>query len=196
MKKIALAIIMAMLGTVSFANDVYIEQVGDTSTVNITQDGTGNRIGDSASPTYFGGGSNTVTVNQIGTSNQLDAIVNGASTETTVNTTGSGNIQTITCGTILNASCSGSIIRQTVTGDDNTITQSLGSGANHDSRITVLGDSNTITHTSTSTGATTMALSVTGSTNTIGITQSGTTAQSINVTATGSGSTINVTQSN
>lgn len=196
MKKIAIAIIMALLGTVSFANDVYIEQVGDSSTVNITQDGTGNRIGDSASPTYFGGGSNTVTINQVGASNQLDAIVNGASTQTVVNTTGSGNIQTITCGTTLNASCSGSYIKQEVTGDDNTITQALGAGGNHDSRITVVGDSNTITHTSSATGATTMALSVTGSTNTIGITQSGTTAQSINVTATGSNSTINVTQSN
>lgn len=196
MKKLAIAIIMAMLGTVSFANDIYIEQIGDASTVNITQDGTGNRIGDSANPTIFGGGSNQVAILQQGSGNQIDAIVNGASTETLLTAIGSGNIQTVTCGTALNASCSGSYIKQHITGDDNIVTQSLGTGANHTSEIVVVGDTNTITHTSTSTGITNMHLAVNGSTNTIGITQSGTTAQSVNVTATGSGSTITINQSN
>lgn len=196
MKKIALAFVMAMLGTFSFANDIYIEQIGDNTTINITQDGTANRIGNLESPTFFGGGSNIVNIQQIGSSNQLDAIVNGATTETVVTTIGNGNIQHITCGTLMNSSCSGSFIKQQVTGDDNTITQALGGGANHDSQILVTGDSNTITHTSSATGITTMGLTVVGDSNNIGITQSGQTAQTINVVANGSGSSITINQSN
>jgi hypothetical protein len=196
MKKIALAIIMAMLGSVSFANEIYIEQVGDSSTLSFTQDGTGNRIGDSVNKTFFGGGSNTVNIQQIGSSNELDATINGASTDTVVTTIGSGNIQNITCGTLLNASCSGSYIKQQVTGDDNIVTQTLNSGGNHTSEIVVVGSTNTITHTSTNSGATTANINVNGDSNTIGVNQSGTTAQTVSVNATGNGSSITINQSN
>ena len=174
MKHKALAFIMAMLGvSFTYANDVYIEQVGSASTITINQEGTGNRVGTAIDSTYIGSGSNIVTVDQIGSGNELDMVVNGASTNVTINTVGSGNIQTVNCGTTTSASCSGSTITQTVTGDNNTITQNLGSGANHTSNITVTGDTNTITHTSTNMAATTKNLTVTGDQNTISVTQSG-----------------------
>lgn len=196
MKKLTLIISMMIGVNFVYANDIYIEQIGDGSTINITQDGTSNKIGDSTTPTFIGGGSNTVNLTQVGSSNQLDIIANGASTDVTVNTQGSNNTQSITCGTTSTASCSGSVIKQVVTGDSNTITQSLGAGANHNSEINVTGDSNTITHTSTNAGVTSALVSVTGDTNTIGLTQSGITNQSITINSTGSGNNVTVNQSN
>jgi hypothetical protein len=198
MKKITGYIIMALLLFANniFANEIYVEQVGDSSTVTITQDGTGNAIGDSLVAAFMGGGSNTVAIEQIGDNNTLAMIVNGASTNTTVTTHGSGNLQSITCGSTGTASCSGSTIKQIITGDDNTVTTNLGTGGNHISEITVLGDTNIITHSSTNTGATTAYITATGNTNTIGVTQSGTLAKSVSVSSTGNSNSITINQSN
>jgi hypothetical protein len=197
MKLKAIALIMAMLGVnLVYANDVYVEQVGSGSTINITQQGTGNEAGNNTDSLYIGSGSNTVTIDQIGDSNILAMVVNGSATDVTVNTTGSGNTQTIGCGTTSSAGCSGSTITQTVTGDDNIITQDLGSGANHISNITVAGDTNTITHTSTASGATTMNATISGNLNTVGVTQSGMTTQNVTINSTGNSNSITVNQSN
>ena len=197
MKLKAIVLIMAVLGLTNVhSNEVYIDQVGDASTVTITQDGTGNKVGDSAIPVFIGGGSNVVNISQIGIGNELAMVVNGAATEVVVDTTGSNNIQTISCGTTSTASCSGSFIKQVVNGDNNIITQALGTGANHYSEINVVGSTNTITHTSTNTGTSTVNVNATGDTNTIGVTQSGTTAKTVTVNSTGSGNNISINQSN
>jgi hypothetical protein len=194
--KILTGLLCVMAVTFVHANDVYVEQVGSSSTVTITQEGTGNQAGNSTDALYIGSGSNVVTIDQIGDSNILEMVVNGASADVTVNTTGSGNQQTINCGTTSSAGCSGSTISQTVDGDDNMITQNLGAGANHTSNITVTGSDNAITHTSTATGTTTMNATITGSTNTVGVTQSGMTTQNVTINSTGNSNTITVNQSN
>jgi len=194
-KNILIALLCVISSSV-YANDVYIEQVGDSSTITITQDGSGNRIGNSLDPAYIGSGSNVVTIDQIGSNNELNLVVNGASTNVVIDTTGSGNIQTVNCGTTSSAGCSGSTIKQVVSGDDNTITQNLGTGANHHSEINVIGSSNTITHTSTNSGVTSAIINATGDTNTIGVTQSGTLQQSITVNSTGNLNNITINQSN
>jgi hypothetical protein len=197
MKLKAIALVMAILGfNYAVANDVYVEQVGSSSTVTITQEGTGNQAGNSTDSLFIGSGSNVVTIDQIGDNNILEMVVNGSSADVTVNTTGSGNQQTINCGTTSSAGCSGSTITQTVDGDDNTITQNLGAGANHTSNITATGSDNIITHTSTATGTTTMNMTVTGSTNTVDVTQSGMTTQNVTINSTGNSNTITVNQSN
>lgn len=197
MKLKATALIMALLAVNSvYANEVYVEQIGDSSTITINQDGTGNKVGDSLTPIFIGGGSNTVTIDQIGSGNVLAMVMNGAAASATINTTGSNNTQTVNCGTTMSAGCSGSTITQTVTGDDNTITQNLGTGANHISNITVVGSTNTITHTSTNSGASTVDVTATGDTNTIGVTQSGTTAKTVTINSTGNSNNISIIQSN
>jgi hypothetical protein len=197
MKLRAIAFIMAMLGFGNvYANDVYVEQVGSSSTVTITQQGTGNAVGDNVDSIYIGSGSNTVAITQIGDNNTLAMVVNGSSTDTTVTTTGSGNIQSIDCGTTTSAGCSGSTITQVVTGDDNTVTQSLDDGANHTSNINVTGDTNTVTHTSTATGTTSMNATISGDSNVVGVTQSGMTTQNVTINSTGNSNTITVNQSN
>ena len=197
MKLKAIVFIMAVLGLTNVhSNEVYIDQVGDNSTVTIVQDGTGNKVGDSAIPAFIGGGSNIVNIQQIGGGNELAMVVNGAATEVVVDTTGDNNIQTISCGTTSTASCSGSTIKQVVVGDSNIITQSLGTGANHYSEINVTGSTNTITHTSTNTGASTVNVTAIGDTNTIGVTQSGTTAKTVTINSTGNSNTVSINQSN
>jgi hypothetical protein len=190
-----LTVIMAIgLANSAWANEVYVEQVGSSSTVTITQEGADNRIGTSQNPAYIGSGSNTVIIDQIGSTNTLDMVVNGTGTNVTVSTTGSNNIQEINCGTTNSAGCSGSTITQTIVGDTNNIKQNLGTGANHTSNITVTGDTNAVTHTSTASGTTSADITVSGNTNTVGVTQSGMLNQSVVVNSTGNSNNISIIQ--
>jgi hypothetical protein len=194
MKKAILIVAMIVSGAV-WANEVYIEQIGNNSTVTITQEGADNRIGTSQNSAYIGSGSNTVIIDQIGSTNTLDMVVNGAGTDVTVSTTGSNNVQEINCGTTSSAGCSGSAITQTIAGDTNTVTQNLGDGANHTSNITITGDTNSVTHTSTATGITSADITVSGNTNTVGVTQSGMLNHSVVVNSIGDLNTISIVQS-
>ena len=189
-------ILASMLVGIAGANELYMEQSGDNSTITITQDGASNLIGTQLSPATIGGGSNTVTIDQIGSGNELYFTVNGASTSMVVSVTGSNNISNVTCGSGASASCSGSTIWQTITGDGNQVTQSLGTGANHESKIAVTGDTNTVTHTSTNSGAVSMQYNVVGDLNNISVTTSGTTAKTLNATTTGSNNTVTIVQTN
>lgn len=194
MKKI-LTFVMLILSSLAFADEIYMEQSGSSSTITINQEGIGNTIGDALNPMFFGGGTNAVTIDQIGDNNILTGYVNGSGASTIVTTTGTGNIQDITCGSLVSAGCGSSVIKQVVTGDDNTVTQSLGTGANHNSEINIAGSDNSVTHTSTNAGASTVAVDVTGNLNTIGVTQSGLTAKTISVTSTGNSNNITINQS-
>jgi hypothetical protein len=190
-----LTVIMAMgFTTAVWANEVYVEQIGSGSTVTITQEGADNRIGTSQNPAFIGSGSNTVTIDQIGSNNTLDAVVNGQATDVTVSTTGSNNTQEIQCGTTGSAGCSGSSITQTITGDSNDVKQLLGAGANHTSTITVTGDTNTVTHTSTASGTTSADITVSGNTNTVSVNQSGMLNQSVTVNSSGNLNNVSIIQ--
>lgn len=185
-----------MMCTMSWANELYMEQSGDSSTITITQDGASNEIGKQLLPVFIGGGSNTVSIEQIGAGNQLEFTVNGAATSMTIEQHGGNNIGTVTCGTTASASCSGSTIWQLITGDDNNIRQILDAGGNHISKITVTGDTNIVSHNSTNTGAVNMQYTVTGNTNTISVITEGTTVKTLNATTTGNNNTVNIVQTN
>jgi hypothetical protein len=196
-----MAVIAALLwGSGARANDVYIEQVGDGATITITQDGSSNRIGDNGTPSIIKGDANIVTIDQIGSSNELDIVINGAAVTAVVTTNGSNNIQTINCGTANTASCGSSYIKQQVTGDNNTVTQNLVAASTQHSEILITGDYNTVTHTTSGTGAHSGIITVTGGValdgNTISLTQGGTNAQQATITSTGNGNAITVNQSN
>jgi hypothetical protein len=180
----------------AWANEIYMEQSGDSSTISITQDGASNIIGTQLNPSIIGGGSNTVTIDQIGAGNELNFTVNGASTSMVVNVLGSNNISSITCGSGASASCSGSTIWQNITGDDNTVTQALGTGGNHESKISITGSTNTVLHTSTNSGAVSMQYTVAGDLNNISVTTTGTTAKILNATTTGNSNTVTIIQTN
>jgi hypothetical protein len=197
MKRTILIVAMMLASLGVTANEVYIEQVGDSSTITVTQDGTGNKVGDTGTgnEAFIGGGSNTVTIDQVGSNNTLAMTVNGAAAGVIVDVAGSGNESTINCGTTQSAGCSSSTIKQVIAGDDNIVTQDLGTGANHSSEINITGDTNTVTHTSTNSGASTVAITATGDSNTIGVTQSGLTAKTVSVNTTGNSNNISIVQS-
>lgn len=188
---------MLMIASQAYAqNEVHMEQVGSSSTITVTQTGQDNKIGTPLNAAFIGGGSNTVTIDQIGDANELQFVVNGASTNMALLVTGNNNIQTINCGTTVSASCSGSIINQTITGDTNTTTVNLGSGANHTSLMNITGSTNAVTHTSTSTGTTSADITITGNSNTVGVTQSGTLTNNVVLSSSGNNNTISIAQSN
>jgi hypothetical protein len=196
--------IMAVIAALSWgsgasANDVYIEQIGDGATVTILQDGNSNRIGADGTPSVFKGDANIVTIDQIGSSNTLDAIINGAAVTVVVTTNGSSNTQVINCGTANSATCGSSYIKQEVSGDNNTVTQHLVASATQHSEILITGDENTVTHTTSGSGAHSGIITVTGgvalSGNTISLTQGGINAQQATITSTGNSNAITVNQS-
>jgi opacity protein-like surface antigen len=91
-KILAILMTTVMLSSGAFANDVYVEQIGDNSSVSITQDGAGNMVngnvgglGNVDDPALILGDLNDVTISQIGSGNQISMIINnGAGTGATV----------------------------------------------------------------------------------------------------------------
>lgn len=183
-----------LFATAVTANDIFIEQIGSLSDITLTQQGVDNRIGSALTPTFFGGSSNISTVEQIGSRNQLDLLLNGDNSIVTLSTTGNDNTETITCGVKTAVTCNNTTIDHTVSGDNNTLNTTI--GATTSSKMVITGDSNAITHTSTSSGVVSADLNVTGNSNTVELTQTGTLDKSIAINSTGSNNNITVNQSN
>ena len=195
------ALCMMALSHAQASNEIYIEQVGDGTTVTLKQAGSNNTIGTALAPAFIGGGQNVVYIEQSGSNNQLAKLVNGAGTTVTSTVIGDSNQQTITCGTSVSASCSGSAITHTVTGDNNDIKSLLGTnGGAHTSNITVQGNYNNVTHNSTGSGANSATINVSGNgsgavPNAITVSQSGMNTQSATVNASGNNINISIIQS-
>ena len=65
--------------TPAIANDIYIEQVGDTLDLDITQDGANNVIGTSTTDVNLDGDDMTFAITQTGSSNSIVADIQGNS---------------------------------------------------------------------------------------------------------------------
>ena len=199
-----------MMTSGAFANDVYVEQIGDNSSVSITQTGAGNMVngnvggtGNSDDAALIRGDLNNVTVSQIGAGNILSMIINNESNGTgatvVVSADGSSNTQTIGCGTALSSSCNASVIRSEITGNNNNTVQMLSGGAVQ-SKIAINGNWNNVTHTATGAGQHSGEITVSGSgTNTLAnavtLTQSGAMTKNAVITSNGSNNNISITQS-
>lgn len=193
--KVIVVMLLAVLGS-SFvnANELYLDQSGDTATIDLLQEGSGNKIGASEqAPFILIGNSQTVDVKQQGSSNTLTGSITGDSVSVTNFVTGSSNVQSMNC-----IDCSGATILNNITGDNNKTTQTLGAGQNQISKITITGDANEVTHIATDANhkadITVTSLSGNALTNTINVTQSGVAQQQAIVNASGSGITLNINQ--
>ena len=207
-KILAILMASAMVSSGAWANDVYVEQIGDNAIVSITQTGAGNLVngnvdgtGNNDDPALILGDLNDVTVSQIGSSNIASIIINNPGTGTTVvmSADGSSNTQTIGCGTALSATCSASTIRSEIIGNNNNTVQTL-SGGVVQSKIAITGNYNDVTHTASGTGLHNGEITVTGSgangaPNTVTLTQSGVLAKNAIITSNGSNNNVIVTQS-
>jgi len=115
MKTTLLALLLT--STIAFANnEIYLEQEGSTGTFDITQVGSGNRIGTSTAISTIAGDNSDFDISQIGNSNELDIEWDGDQTAFSLYIEGDANLQDII-----------------VTGDQNTFTN------------TILGNGNDIT---------------------------------------------------
>ena len=209
-KLLAILMTTVMLSSGAFANDVYMEQIGDNSSVSVTQTGAGNMVngnvggtGNTDDMALIRGDLNDVTINQIGASNTLSILLNNESNGTgatvVVSADGSNNNQTIGCGTALSSSCNASVIRSEITGNNNNTVQMLSGGAVQ-SKIAVNGSWNNVTHTASGVGQhsgeiTVSGSGVSGAANAVTLTQSGALTKNAIITSNGSNTNIIVTQS-
>ncbi len=194
------------------ANDVYIEQAGDTSTFNITQSGTGgNRVGSAGTPSSFTGNSQTIDITQAGQSNAADLSVNGGST--TINYTATGDLNELKVeidggtGNSLTVNKIGDSNRVTVCGTNNVgISGQTGATASCSTGVAVNDTTNVINITG-DTNKVNLALGSADAVNTVNIgqttlstgnivniTQSSSGIPTTNVTVNGDTNTINIKQ--
>ena len=209
-KLLAILMVSGMVSSGAYANDVYMEQVGDNSTVSITQTGAGNMIngnigglGNPDDAALIKGDLNDVTINQIGAGNIASIIINNQSNGTgatvVISADGSNNTQNISCGTALSSNCNAGNIRSEITGNNNNTVQTL-SGGVIKSTIAINGDYNNVTHTASGVGLHSGEITVSGSgtssvANAVVLTQSGALTKNAVITSNGSNNNIIVTQS-
>ena len=210
-RKVLTSLMMAgMLSSGAWANDVYVEQIGDNSTVSITQTGAGNLVngnvdgtGNTDDAALIRGDLNDVTINQIGASNTISMIINNESNGTgstiVISADGSNNNQTIGCGTALSSDCNASTIRSEITGNNNNTVQTL-SGGVVQSKIAINGNYNNVTHTASGAGQhsgeiTVSGSGVSGAANAVTLTQSGAMTKNAVITSNGSNNNVIVIQS-
>ena len=209
-KILAILVVSGMVSSGAWANDVYVEQIGDNAVVSITQTGAGNMVngnigglGNVDDPALIRGDLNDVTINQLGSGNILSLILNneanGTGATVVISADGSSNTQNVSCGTALSSSCNASIIRSEITGNNNNTIQTL-SGGVVQSKIAINGNWNNVTHTATGAGAhsgeiTVSGSGVSGAANAVTLTQSGAMTKNAVITSNGSNNNVIVTQS-
>ncbi len=209
-KILAILMLSGMATSGVYANDVYMEQIGDNSSVSITQTGAGNLVngnvggtGNNDDAALIRGDLNNVTISQIGASNTISMIINnetnGTGSTVVVSADGSNNNQTIGCGTALSSTCNASVIRSEITGNNNNTVQTLSGGVTQ-SKIAINGNYNNVTHTASGVGQHSGDITVSGSgtssvANAVTLTQSGASAKNAIITSNGSNNNIIVTQS-
>lgn len=192
---------------ISTTNRIFIDQSGDNPNVNMTQDGTGNKAGSAQRPIYLRGIDQTVVTRQIGVTNEImleavnDNTGSGKGVTVTIQQIGDNNRVDAACGygsastggTALTG-CNAANLNWKFTGDSNDL-QFRGTGADLKSAIDVAGDSNVFRidaigdkHTQT--------IKVVGDTNTFNINQrsTGAAGSSIWVDLAGNGNSLTMSQ--
>jgi len=128
-----------------FANDIYIEQVGDSLDLDITQDGQNNEIGDSTTDMTLNGDNMTFAITQTGNTNTIDAIIKGATYQGTWSFTGDSNTVDLLCSSTSAGNCDTVTLNITTVGDDNVFDFDIGEVADASSSsivFTLTGDHN------------------------------------------------------
>ena len=179
----------------STTNSIYIDQVGDASTITITQKGQNNKIGTEQNRFQIGGDAQTMTVTQQGNGNQINGqIVQADNIDYGVTFTGDNNTMTVNHGD--SASVAGSTLVLGVTGSSNDVSLTQGdasSSTNADQTITIGGDQNVYASIINADDVTNV-ITIAGDQNTFNMTQNGYAGKNVTSTVTGNGNTITVSQ--
>ena len=221
----------AALANTTVTNRVFIDQSGSTPNVNVTQDGSGNAQGTEAKPIYLRGTNQTLITNQVGNLNSiLLEVVNpttgsGVGATVTIQQLGNSNTVDALCGqgndsagTAVPSGCKAADLNWKFSGNSNSLQYRGGgdnlinhidvggnlntfridqTGDNHSQLITVTGNSNTfnITQTGGIAGSHIVASMTTSSSNTVNISQTGAVDNYLNLKTAGTTSgTFNIVQ--
>lgn len=212
MKTFVITLFLLIFGLPSMANDIYIDQIGDTLNLDIVQDGANNEFGDASTDATIQGNNMTFSITQTGNTNVIDAIIKGTTYQGTWAFTGSSNTVNMKCSSASTGKCDDVTVNITTTGDDNAYTVFVGESATADNLVaafTVTGDHSTVTADIDGTsGAVTLVMNndsslATTSTdsdegNKVNITIDGngnSAGHTVDLNITGGGSTYDVTQS-
>jgi hypothetical protein len=175
----------AALANTAVTNRVFIDQSGAAPNVNVTQDGSGNVQGTAAKPVYLRGINQTLVTNQVGNLNSiLLEVINpttgtGVGATVTIQQLGNSNKVDAVCGqgnasdgtTSLGSGCKAADLNWKFTGNSNEL-QYRGGGNDLINNIDVTGDTNKFFIDQVG-DKHSQLITVGGSTNTFNITQTG-----------------------
>jgi hypothetical protein len=208
MKKLIAGLFLSMFVGSAMANEIYITQIGDSLTLDITQTGDDNMIGTDTADMVLQGDDMTFDITQTGDDNTIAATIKGATYTGTWSFLGNGNAVTLLCSSTAAANCDTVTLDIDTTGSNNTFTFNIGESADASSStvsFTVTGDGQVFDTTIDGASAEVTVViddgasgltNVAGNTNNLTIDTSGdgTTGNVVDLDITGSGGTYNVTQ--
>lgn len=189
-------------------NKIFLDQSGDNPDINLNQTGSGNKLGSVAQPVYLRGIQQKITTIQTGDNNEIDLAVSNATSGAGVGATvmiqqiGSSNTIDAMCGsgtgsdgTTALTGCNGADLNWKFTGDSNSL-QYRATGDSQRSAITVNGNSNEF-YIDSLTEKNSQTIQVTGDNNIMNIKQDSTGAagSSVWIELAGSSNQLNIAQS-
>jgi hypothetical protein len=192
-RKLTAILVWAVMPLLGYAadNSIYIDQAGDNSTINVTQDGAGNvvrglpGVGTSnITPAKISGDNNQVAINQTGSGNTLklgmqtttgtgnptvNYSITGNNAQAIIDTNGDGTGTSASNYIDINQVGNSGIVSIAMLGQQNTLTALQTGGNNNNLTATINGDNNiaTISNTQGGGNATTINQQVDNSTATI-----------------------------
>ena len=210
--KISLALLVSLLGaTAAWASDVYIDQAGSTTTIDITQTGSGNTVGSSGTASTIIGSNTDIDVTQTGASNTADIETATGASDTKIDytATGGSNILDVDISTATDTT-----VTAVITGDSNelTVCGTLATDASSvasatcatevsanttTTNVAITGDSNKIAAGLGSAGAVnniTLGANTVSDYNIVNLKQSGTDTPVVTLNVDGSSNAVNITQ--
>lgn len=143
-------VIGLLLGSTAWANEIYIDQIGDNLDLDITQDGTNNQFGDSTTDVSLSGDDMTFSITQTGNNNDIAAVIKGTNYTGTWSFVGDYNTVDLLCSSSATGDCDTVTLNITTTGDSNTFDFDIGEtqdGSSSNVSFTVTGDNNIIAST-------------------------------------------------
>ena len=212
MNRITLALLASLLATSAvWASDVYIDQAGSTTTIDITQTGDGNTVGSSGTASTIIGDNSDIDLTQTGSNNTADIETATGASGTVINydATGSTNTLDVDISTATDTK-----LTTTITGDSNEVTlcgtlsttasavasATCATEVSADTVTTTLditGDSNKVAigaDAGSAVNTITLGANVSSSFNTINLQQSGLDVPVVTLNVDGNTNAINITQ--
>ena len=126
-----ISIVMLMLMTSwSYANDIYVTQSGASLDLDITQDGQNNTVGNSSTASSSTGATTILDIDQVGNSNVIKYQINGATYTGQINLQGNSNDVDLNCDSGgSNSSCGSANAVISFIGNSNDIDLDIGETA-------------------------------------------------------------------